>query len=476
MRDTRIAGRWRVGFAAVAAVAVLHGCTSPGTHASNGETGGAEPPGVEETKAIAEEGVHLRPAAGDELRRDVRLRGEQELRPVQGAVQPDRQRGAGLHIRRHRRHRAEQRHAVLGRCRRTSAPSRWCCRCRRWRGGATTRCNSATPTPSTTATSAVARRETIQETTWWPGRSGRARSLRHPGGVPVVDAVLPCHLQNPALRPRGHAERAEGAVRVPRAAALGLSGATCSAGRGEHRLPADRQVARPNQLPAVPGFRAPVRAPRSEEAPIRARLARIGVGAPGSVSLNALSPEHKAAVALGLKEGARKVSEAVEQISRKVNGWNVGSPFGDRAFYNGDWLRRAAAAQSGIYGNSAAEAVYPMTKSDADGEPLDGNRYAYTLTFARRAASARQRVLVHHDVRRQDAVARPEPDRPLSDQLAHAPVDEEGPRRLAHHLHPEGFALEGAGLELASRAGRAHLRRDAALLAEDRAAVHLAAG
>jgi hypothetical protein len=121
--------------------------------------------------------------------------------------------------------------------------------------------------------------------------------------------------------------------------------------------------------------------PGPEEAAIRARLARIGIGAPGTVSLNDLPPEHKAAVALGLKEGARKVTEAVDQISRKVNGWNVGSSFGDRAFYNGDWLRRAAAAQSGIYGNSAAEAVYPMARSDADGQPLDGSQHPYTLTF-----------------------------------------------------------------------------------------------
>ena len=121
--------------------------------------------------------------------------------------------------------------------------------------------------------------------------------------------------------------------------------------------------------------------PGPEETGIRARLARIGVGAPGAVSLNDLSPEHKAAIAQGLKEGVRKVNESVDQIGKKVNGWSVGSPFGDRAFFNGDWLKRAAAAQSGIYGNSAAEAVYPMARTDADGQPLDGSRHAYTLTF-----------------------------------------------------------------------------------------------
>ena len=46
---------------------------------------------------------------------------------------------------------------------------------------------------------------------------------------------------------------------------------------------------------------------------------------------------------------------------KNINGWKVGSLFGDRAFYNGDWLQRAAAAKAGIYGNDAVEAMYPMT-------------------------------------------------------------------------------------------------------------------
>src|SRR2546421_12996167 len=41
----------------------------------------------------------------------------------------------------------------------------------------------------------------------------------------------------------------------------------------------------------------------------------------------------------------------------------------------------AAAAKGGIYGNDAVEAVYPMAKTLADGEVLDGSRHEYTLTF-----------------------------------------------------------------------------------------------
>jgi hypothetical protein len=36
----------------------------------------------------------------------------------------------------------------------------------------------------------------------------------------------------------------------------------------------------------------------------------------------------------------------------------------------------------GLYGNSAAEAIYPTFQLDADGEPLDGSTHSYTMTFA----------------------------------------------------------------------------------------------
>jgi hypothetical protein len=118
-----------------------------------------------------------------------------------------------------------------------------------------------------------------------------------------------------------------------------------------------------------------------EEVAIREKLARIGVGPGKTFAFKDLSPAHKAEVLLGMKDGAAKVEAAVAGIGQKVNGWLVASAFGDRAFYHGDWLLRAAAAKAGIYGNDAVEAVYPMAKTLADGEPLDGSKHAYTITF-----------------------------------------------------------------------------------------------
>ena len=118
------------------------------------------------------------------------------------------------------------------------------------------------------------------------------------------------------------------------------------------------------------------------EVAMRAQLAQIGVG-PGKTSkLSDLSPEDKAQIVLGMKEGNRKVTEAMASLGTGINGWRVSSLFGDSSFYNGDWLKRAAAARSGIYGNNAEEAVYPLTRVDVDGQTIDASKHNYSLTFA----------------------------------------------------------------------------------------------
>ncbi len=121
--------------------------------------------------------------------------------------------------------------------------------------------------------------------------------------------------------------------------------------------------------------------PATEEKGIRSRLAKIGVGAGKKFNFKDLDLEHKLEIGLGMKAGMKKVVESEARMGRKINGWRVGSAFGDREFFNGNWLLRAAAAKAGIYGNDAVEAMYPMTRHDGSNEPLNGNKHQYTLTF-----------------------------------------------------------------------------------------------
>jgi len=119
-----------------------------------------------------------------------------------------------------------------------------------------------------------------------------------------------------------------------------------------------------------------------EERVIREKLARIGVGPGKTFNFKDLPITHKLEIGLGMKDGEEKVDKYLAAGFKEVNGWKIGSMFGDRIFFSGDWLKRAAAAKGGIYGNDAAEATYPYTKALANGEALDGSKHSYTLTFA----------------------------------------------------------------------------------------------
>ena len=120
-----------------------------------------------------------------------------------------------------------------------------------------------------------------------------------------------------------------------------------------------------------------------EEQEIRAKLARIGVGPGKTFDFKSLSAEHKAEVLLGMKQGESMVEQHLKAGEKAINGWTIAAYFGDRDFFKGNWLLRAAGAKAGIFGNDAVEAMYPATKTLANGEALDGSKHNYTLTFAK---------------------------------------------------------------------------------------------
>ncbi len=149
-----------------------------------------------------------------------------------------------------------------------------------------------------------------------------------------------------------------------------------------------------------------------EERVIREKLARIGVGPGRTFDFKDLPLTHKIEIGLGMKDGEEKVEKYLASGQKDVNGWKIGSLFGDRQFYSGDWLKRAAAAKGGIYGNDAVEAVYGTIP-------------------------ACERVLVGDHVRRQDAIADRKPNQSVSDQFADAAGHENERRRFVDAVHPE---------------------------------------
>jgi hypothetical protein len=111
--------------------------------------------------------------------------------------------------------------------------------------------------------------------------------------------------------------------------------------------------------------------PTEEDKAIRAKLARIGVGPGKSFHFKNLPIGHKLEIGLGMKDGDEKVTKFAASGNKVINGWSVGSFFGDSNFYKG-----------GLYGNDAVEAMYPFTRIDAKGETLDASKHNYTITFA----------------------------------------------------------------------------------------------
>jgi hypothetical protein len=120
----------------------------------------------------------------------------------------------------------------------------------------------------------------------------------------------------------------------------------------------------------------------SDETALRAKFSTVGIEAGKSFDLAKLSEVQKGELGLAVKEGYAAIEKEKDNIGKDINGWNVGAAFGNRAFYNGNYLLRAGSALAGIYGNDAVEAMYPMAKTASDGQPLDASKHNYTLTFA----------------------------------------------------------------------------------------------
>ena len=216
--------------------------------------------------------------------------------------------------------------------------------------------------------------------------------------------------------------------------------------------------------------------PGEDEKDIRAKLAQIGVGAGKTFDFHELPLGHRLEVALGMKQGDTKVDEYLAAGAKDVNGWKIGSWFGDRAFFNGNWLLRAAGARGGIYGNDAVEATYPLTRVDGDGQTLDGSKANYTLTFAKGEYPP---VNAFWSVTMYEGKTQLLIENPINRYLINSPMlpnlKKNPDGSLTLYVQKE-LAGRRERVQLAAGARRPNLPRDAAVLAEDRSAVDPAAG
>lgn len=114
-----------------------------------------------------------------------------------------------------------------------------------------------------------------------------------------------------------------------------------------------------------------------QEQALRERFARIGIGPDGDFDADSLSPEMRAAIEGGMADGNAKL-DAFKKNEIDTGKVTSAQLFGTRQELGDNYLYRMAGAALGIYGNTAAEAIYPNFSNDSAGQPLTGaNRYVF---------------------------------------------------------------------------------------------------
>jgi hypothetical protein len=115
--------------------------------------------------------------------------------------------------------------------------------------------------------------------------------------------------------------------------------------------------------------------PAPEDEPMISRLRRIGVAPGAPFAFDRLPPRLKTAIERAVAAGRARLAESVKGFSEDEGtiGWRIELGLGR---YGTDYALRAFVAIVGVGSNLAEDAIYPVTRKDADGATLTGkNRY-----------------------------------------------------------------------------------------------------
>lgn len=115
--------------------------------------------------------------------------------------------------------------------------------------------------------------------------------------------------------------------------------------------------------------------PSSADASMVEKMTRLGIRAGASFDMARLDPATQQAIEAGTKAGLRRIAAAAQHRDPAsiVNGWVVTRGLGS---YGTDYEKRAFVAWVGLGANLDADAMYPMARTDSDGQPLSGaNKY-----------------------------------------------------------------------------------------------------
>ncbi len=114
------------------------------------------------------------------------------------------------------------------------------------------------------------------------------------------------------------------------------------------------------------------------EKDLMARFAKIGVGAGKTFDTSKLTPELNKAMQDGIADAWQDIATLDKRMA--TGELTSGDMFGTREYLNNNYLYRMEACKVGIWGNSKAEAMYPIYTVDSEGKNLDGTN-KYTVSF-----------------------------------------------------------------------------------------------
>ena len=117
----------------------------------------------------------------------------------------------------------------------------------------------------------------------------------------------------------------------------------------------------------------------SSETELRARFATFGIERGKTIDFAALPKETRDAFQQGIGDAWKDFAELQKKADRGE--FTSADAFGTRAELKNNYLLRWDGAVLGIYGNSPAEAIYPLCFVDDTSKPLNAARQRFTLRF-----------------------------------------------------------------------------------------------
>lgn len=113
--------------------------------------------------------------------------------------------------------------------------------------------------------------------------------------------------------------------------------------------------------------------PAVEDAPMVEKLARLGLVPGKSFDLSKTDSEEAIGLTAAVSAAQEKIMTHYGKAGVEKNHWSITTETGQ---YGTDYLQRALLAAIGLGANLPQDAIYPITKLDQNGEPLNGaNRY-----------------------------------------------------------------------------------------------------